>query len=193
MFFLWSGVTETSHIIVWLRSIIICNDFNILNKHYQLFSFSSLQLYVTNPWLLVCLDASTAISAAQTTQVRVLGAVCCGSGCPTAFNLGQCDTNHDSPDLSWPGTGPKLNAKGAGKAIGERGKSHLASKDCILLQSFSWKDTIWLPIRDLTSQTPMPSKQQFALWNQPASLSYFEQSGSSSKEQSIIFSVSWAH
>lgn len=119
MFFLWSRVNETSHIIVWLRSIIICNDFNILNKHYQLSSFLSLELYVANPWLLVCLDASIASSATHMTYMRVLRALCCGSGCPTSFNLEQSDTNHDSPDLSWPGTEHRLNAKRSGKAIEE--------------------------------------------------------------------------
>lgn len=150
MFFLWSRVTETPHIIVWLRSIIICNDFNILNKHYQLFGFLSLQLYVTNPWLSVCSGASVAISATHATYGRALRALHRGSGCPTSFNLGQCDTNHDSPDLSWPGTRPQLNAEGAGKAIGQGWKSHFTSKDCTLLQSFGWKGRIWLTIRDLT-------------------------------------------
>lgn len=100
MFFLWS--TETSHIIVWLQSIIICNNFNILNKHYQLFSFWSLRLYVTNPWLLACLDASIASSATHTTRVRLLRARCC--------HLTQGSVRRTMRALLFPG-----QARGAGQ------------------------------------------------------------------------------
>lgn len=36
-----------------------------------------------------------------TAHVRLLRAICCGSGCPTSFNLRQCDTNHDLSSQPW--------------------------------------------------------------------------------------------
>lgn len=86
MFFLRIKVTETSHISVWLWSIIICNYFNILNKHYQLFSSLSLKLHVTNPWLWMWLNTSTGPSVMCMMYTGVLRAVCC---CPSSFNLGS--------------------------------------------------------------------------------------------------------